>query len=165
MPKKFTKFNKKLSVSALRKMIYTLFLRTEIRFLNGLLVWRSKVFLQKSFNEFEYFLFLERLRKGLADEEGDLEILENTANPLHCPVRLYEFYLSRWWDKHTHEGSINQKWPMHRMKVSKCLIFPCPLDLKQPRVGEEERWCVLPSAWKECTHTQVSQSYNTKVTN
>ncbi|XP_035529892.1 zinc finger MYM-type protein 4-like [Morone saxatilis] len=37
----------------------------------------------------------ERLRKRQAEEEGNLEMLENVTNPLHCPVRLYEFYLSR----------------------------------------------------------------------
>ncbi|XP_054469625.1 zinc finger MYM-type protein 4 isoform X2 [Anoplopoma fimbria] len=37
----------------------------------------------------------ERFRKRQGEEEEDLEMLENVANPLHCPVRLYEFYLSR----------------------------------------------------------------------
>ncbi|KAI3367946.1 hypothetical protein L3Q82_026768, partial [Scortum barcoo] len=37
----------------------------------------------------------ERLRKRQQEGEGDLEMLENVTNPLHCPVRLYEFYLSR----------------------------------------------------------------------
>ncbi|XP_033967038.1 zinc finger MYM-type protein 4-like isoform X1 [Pseudochaenichthys georgianus] len=36
----------------------------------------------------------ERYRKRQGEEEM-LEMLENVANPLHCPVRLYEFYLSR----------------------------------------------------------------------
>ncbi|XP_068194738.1 zinc finger MYM-type protein 4 isoform X3 [Antennarius striatus] len=36
----------------------------------------------------------ERLRKR-PDAERDLEMRENIKNPLHCPVRLYEFYLSR----------------------------------------------------------------------
>uniref|UniRef100_A0A4W6FBU1 TRASH domain-containing protein n=1 Tax=Lates calcarifer TaxID=8187 RepID=A0A4W6FBU1_LATCA len=33
--------------------------------------------------------------KRQAENEGDMEMLENVTNPLHCPVRLYEFYLSR----------------------------------------------------------------------
>ncbi|XP_034015982.1 zinc finger MYM-type protein 4-like [Thalassophryne amazonica] len=37
----------------------------------------------------------ERTRKKQEEMGGDMEMLENTANPLHCPVRLYEFYLSR----------------------------------------------------------------------
>ncbi|XP_044230878.1 zinc finger MYM-type protein 4 isoform X1 [Thunnus albacares] len=37
----------------------------------------------------------ERTRKRQEEEAGDLEMLENVTNPLHCPVRLYEFYLSR----------------------------------------------------------------------
>uniref|UniRef100_UPI003AAE8806 zinc finger MYM-type protein 4 n=1 Tax=Centroberyx gerrardi TaxID=166262 RepID=UPI003AAE8806 len=37
----------------------------------------------------------ERLKKKQEEEEGDVEMPENTTNPLHCPVRLYEFYLSR----------------------------------------------------------------------
>lgn len=36
---------------------------------------------------------------------------ENVANPLHCPVRLYEFYLSRWYDTltltHTHKVELD----------------------------------------------------------
>ncbi|KAM9842309.1 zinc finger MYM-type protein 4-like [Aulostomus maculatus] len=37
----------------------------------------------------------ERLRRRQEQEVVDQEMLENIANPLHCPVRLYEFYLSR----------------------------------------------------------------------
>uniref|UniRef100_A0A673C2N4 Zinc finger MYM-type protein 4-like n=1 Tax=Sphaeramia orbicularis TaxID=375764 RepID=A0A673C2N4_9TELE len=37
----------------------------------------------------------ERSRKRQREEEEVLEMLENNINPLHCPVRLYEFYLSR----------------------------------------------------------------------
>ncbi|XP_053192108.1 zinc finger MYM-type protein 4 [Scomber japonicus] len=37
----------------------------------------------------------ERSRKRQEEDAGDLEMLENITNPLHCPVRLYEFYLSR----------------------------------------------------------------------
>ncbi|XP_040055245.2 zinc finger MYM-type protein 4-like isoform X2 [Gasterosteus aculeatus] len=37
----------------------------------------------------------ERSRKRKGGEAEDHELLENVANPLHCPVRLYEFYLSR----------------------------------------------------------------------
>uniref|UniRef100_A0A8C2XL09 TRASH domain-containing protein n=1 Tax=Cyclopterus lumpus TaxID=8103 RepID=A0A8C2XL09_CYCLU len=33
--------------------------------------------------------------KRQGEEEGDLEMLEDVSNRLHCPVRLYEFYLSR----------------------------------------------------------------------
>lgn len=29
-------------------------------------------------------------------EEDFLEMMENQENPLRCPVRLYEFYLSKW---------------------------------------------------------------------
>ncbi|XP_076015505.1 zinc finger MYM-type protein 4-like [Genypterus blacodes] len=37
----------------------------------------------------------ERIRRRQEEDKGDMEIPENTTNPLHCPVRLYEFYLSR----------------------------------------------------------------------
>ncbi|XP_008300129.1 zinc finger MYM-type protein 4-like [Stegastes partitus] len=37
----------------------------------------------------------EQVRKRQAENEGDLEMIENVTNPLQCPVRLYEFYLSR----------------------------------------------------------------------
>lgn len=37
-------------------------------------------------------------RKRGEDEEipTAVEMAENTDNPLRCPVRLYEFYLSKW---------------------------------------------------------------------
>ncbi|KAM6973267.1 zinc finger MYM-type protein 4, partial [Aplochiton taeniatus] len=34
-------------------------------------------------------------KRKLEDEEVDIELPENTVNPLRCPVRLYEFYLSK----------------------------------------------------------------------
>ncbi|XP_061699448.1 zinc finger MYM-type protein 4-like isoform X2 [Syngnathoides biaculeatus] len=37
----------------------------------------------------------ERTKKRQEKEDGDMEMAENVTNPLHCPVRLYEFYLSR----------------------------------------------------------------------
>nr|XP_020477615.1 zinc finger MYM-type protein 4-like isoform X2 [Monopterus albus] len=37
----------------------------------------------------------ERSKRRRAENGGDLEMLENVTNPLRCPVRLYEFYLSR----------------------------------------------------------------------
>ncbi|XP_040916228.1 zinc finger MYM-type protein 4 isoform X2 [Toxotes jaculatrix] len=37
----------------------------------------------------------ERPRKRQAEKDGDMEMQANVTNPLHCPVRLYEFYLSR----------------------------------------------------------------------
>ncbi|XP_024863783.1 zinc finger MYM-type protein 4 isoform X3 [Kryptolebias marmoratus] len=37
----------------------------------------------------------ERFRKRPAETGADLELMENGSNPLQCPVRLYEFYLSR----------------------------------------------------------------------
>ncbi|XP_054652059.1 zinc finger MYM-type protein 4-like isoform X1 [Dunckerocampus dactyliophorus] len=37
----------------------------------------------------------ERQRKRQEQEDVNMEMPENVANPLHCPVRLYEFYLSR----------------------------------------------------------------------
>ncbi|XP_032733102.1 zinc finger MYM-type protein 4 isoform X4 [Lontra canadensis] len=38
-------------------------------------------------------------RKRNEDDEVPVgvEMAENTDNPLRCPVRLYEFYLSKWW--------------------------------------------------------------------
>uniref|UniRef100_A0A3P8RPA7 TRASH domain-containing protein n=1 Tax=Amphiprion percula TaxID=161767 RepID=A0A3P8RPA7_AMPPE len=33
--------------------------------------------------------------KGQAEDERNLEMMENVTNPLQCPVRLYDFYLSR----------------------------------------------------------------------
>uniref|UniRef100_A0A8D0CYH5 TRASH domain-containing protein n=1 Tax=Sander lucioperca TaxID=283035 RepID=A0A8D0CYH5_SANLU len=66
----------------------------------------------KPCNRLRYlFLFLERYRKRQGEEEGDLEMFENVANPLHCPVRLYEFYLSRcshWYTFQPLEGATLQ---------------------------------------------------------
>lgn len=36
-------------------------------------------------------------KKEEENKEEILEMMENTDNPLRCPVRLYEFYLSKWW--------------------------------------------------------------------
>lgn len=38
---------------------------------------------------------LKRRREEESKEEI-LEMMENAENPLRCPVRLYEFYLSKW---------------------------------------------------------------------
>lgn len=35
-------------------------------------------------------------RKEEESKEEVLEMAENMENPLRCPVRLYEFYLSKW---------------------------------------------------------------------
>ena len=35
-------------------------------------------------------------KRKMEEEEGDMEMAENRENPLHCPVQLYEFYLSKW---------------------------------------------------------------------
>ncbi|XP_046873791.1 zinc finger MYM-type protein 4 isoform X1 [Hypomesus transpacificus] len=34
-------------------------------------------------------------KRKMEEEEGDMEMPENRENPLHCPVQLYEFYLSK----------------------------------------------------------------------
>lgn len=39
----------------------------------------------------------KRRREEETVEEEVLEMPENVENPLRCPVRLYEFYLSKWW--------------------------------------------------------------------
>jgi hypothetical protein len=35
-------------------------------------------------------------KRKLDEQDGDMEMPENTENPLRCPVRLYEFYISKW---------------------------------------------------------------------
>lgn len=42
----------------------------------------------------DHFFVSEHLRKRQIAEE--LEMHQNVTNALQCPVRLYEFYLSRW---------------------------------------------------------------------
>nr|XP_046164772.1 zinc finger MYM-type protein 4-like [Oncorhynchus gorbuscha] len=34
-------------------------------------------------------------KRKLDEQDGDMEMPENTENPLRCPVRLYEFYISK----------------------------------------------------------------------
>uniref|UniRef100_A0A8C7WBZ0 Si:ch211-266o15.1 n=1 Tax=Oncorhynchus mykiss TaxID=8022 RepID=A0A8C7WBZ0_ONCMY len=34
-------------------------------------------------------------KRKLDEQDGDMEMSENTENPLRCPVRLYEFYISK----------------------------------------------------------------------
>lgn len=53
---------------------------------------------------FDYLLFLPPFlysdvpskRRKEEEKEEVLEMMENTENPLRCPVRLFEFYLSKW---------------------------------------------------------------------
>jgi hypothetical protein len=35
-------------------------------------------------------------RAKIKEEPPTFEQLENTENPLRCPVKLYEFFLSKW---------------------------------------------------------------------
>lgn len=76
-------------------------------------------------------------RKRSEDEEVPtaVEMAENTDNPLRCPVRLYEFYLSKWWVTEL------EFWSVCRLKQAfgqgahsdlLCLCFP------NPSVGAEQ---------------------------
>uniref|UniRef100_A0A8C5E822 Zinc finger MYM-type protein 4-like n=1 Tax=Gouania willdenowi TaxID=441366 RepID=A0A8C5E822_GOUWI len=60
------------------------------------LIWCSRV--RSRGGKVHYLVFLlsvEHLRTKQAKNNVNLEMVENISNPLHCPVRLYEFYLSR----------------------------------------------------------------------
>lgn len=39
------------------------------------------------------------MQKKKKEEMPVYEQTENFDNPLRCPVKLYEFYLSKWWVK------------------------------------------------------------------
>lgn len=52
-----------------------------------------KIFVFASFSDPEV---PAKKRKEEESKEDILEMAENTENPLRCPVRLYEFYLSKW---------------------------------------------------------------------
>lgn len=54
-------------------------------------------------------------------EEDLLEMMENQENPLRCPVRLYEFYLSKWSVSLTPQGFM----PYHPLSPSiSCITTP-----------------------------------------
>lgn len=60
------------------------------------------VLILEKYNFFYYFLPQDKLTVGKRKRNEDdevpvgVEMAENTDNPLRCPVRLYEFYLSKW---------------------------------------------------------------------
>ncbi|KAM9354882.1 zinc finger MYM-type protein 4-like [Pholidichthys leucotaenia] len=71
-----------------------------------------------------YYLRLERgsdwkeidwLRQHQTENESELEMVENIANPLQCPVRLYEFYLSRCPDSAKKRGDLFYLQPEERV--------------------------------------------------
>lgn len=55
------------------------------------------------------------------NKEEILEMVENSENPLHCPVRLYEFYLSKC------SESVKQRTNMFYLHPERCCVPNSPL--------------------------------------
>lgn len=82
-------------------------------------------------------------------------MLENVTNPLHCPVRLYEFYLSRWWETHKHTQSNITLWEASlENRTSICSV----LLLRNSPEGEKKRSDVFYLQPEENVHTDRSES-------
>ncbi|XP_030596783.1 zinc finger MYM-type protein 4 isoform X2 [Archocentrus centrarchus] len=60
-------------------------------------------------------------RKEEESKEDILEMMENTENPLRCPVRLYEFYLSKC------SESVKQRTNMFYLHPERCCVPNSPL--------------------------------------
>ncbi|XP_008301887.1 zinc finger MYM-type protein 4 isoform X2 [Stegastes partitus] len=60
-------------------------------------------------------------RKEEESKEDILEMIENTENPLRCPVRLYEFYLSKC------SESVKQRTNMFYLHPERCCVPNSPL--------------------------------------
>ncbi|XP_037831690.1 zinc finger MYM-type protein 4 isoform X2 [Kryptolebias marmoratus] len=60
-------------------------------------------------------------RKEDENKEEILEMMENTKNPLRCPVRLYEFYLSKC------SESVKQRTNMFYLHPERCCVPNSPL--------------------------------------
>ncbi|XP_056256201.1 uncharacterized protein LOC130184300 isoform X2 [Seriola aureovittata] len=68
-------------------------------------------------------------RKKNQNIENFLEMMENTENPLRCPVRLYEFYLSKCSESVRQHSDLFYLHPDHRCVPSSPLWFSSsPLD-------------------------------------
>uniref|UniRef100_A0A4W6DBP6 TRASH domain-containing protein n=1 Tax=Lates calcarifer TaxID=8187 RepID=A0A4W6DBP6_LATCA len=66
-------------------------------------------------------------RKKNESEEDFLEMMENTENPLRCPVRLYEFYLSKCSESVRQRRDLFYLRPEHRCVPSSPLWFSSTL--------------------------------------
>ncbi|KAM6974368.1 zinc finger MYM-type protein 4-like [Tautogolabrus adspersus] len=60
-------------------------------------------------------------RKEEENKEAVLEMIENTENPLRCPVRLYEFYLSKC------SESVKQRTNLFYLHPERCCVPNSPL--------------------------------------
>ncbi|XP_072314407.1 zinc finger MYM-type protein 4-like [Eucyclogobius newberryi] len=62
-------------------------------------------------------------------EEETIELLENLLNPLHCPVRLYEFYLSRCPEMIHQDGGLFYVQPEQNVHTDSTVWYTCqPLN-------------------------------------
>ncbi|XP_039978355.1 LOW QUALITY PROTEIN: uncharacterized protein LOC120786776 [Xiphias gladius] len=74
-----------------------------------------------SINEAEPEEVPAKKRKKNENKENFLEMMENTENPLRCPVRLYEFYLSKC------SESVRQRSDLFYLHPERCCVPSSPL--------------------------------------
>ncbi|XP_054619771.1 zinc finger MYM-type protein 4 [Dunckerocampus dactyliophorus] len=72
-----------------------------------------------------------------AKEERILEMMENTDNPLRCPVRLYEFYLSKC------SETVKQRTDMFYLLPERCCVPNSPLWFSSTPLGEDTKEAML----------------------
>nr|XP_057903889.1 zinc finger MYM-type protein 4 [Doryrhamphus excisus]XP_057903890.1 zinc finger MYM-type protein 4 [Doryrhamphus excisus] len=72
-----------------------------------------------------------------AKEEKILEMMENTDNPLRCPVRLYEFYLSKC------SETVKQRTDMFYLLPERCCVPNSPLWFSSTPLGEDTKEAML----------------------
>ncbi|XP_066530244.1 zinc finger MYM-type protein 4 isoform X2 [Hoplias malabaricus] len=65
-------------------------------------------------------------------DEGVLEMQENPENPLRCPVRLYEFYLSKC------SSSVKQRTNVFYLRPERCCVPNSPLWFSSMALDDEE---------------------------
>ncbi|XP_061903355.1 zinc finger MYM-type protein 4 isoform X2 [Entelurus aequoreus] len=90
-------------------------------------------------------------------EEKILEMMENTDNPLRCPVRLYEFYLSKC------SETMKQRTDMFYLLPERCCVPNSPLWFSNTALGEDTKEAMLTRilAVREL-HTAASQQLPNK---
>ncbi|XP_040909011.1 uncharacterized protein LOC121191726 isoform X2 [Toxotes jaculatrix] len=76
-------------------------------------------------------------RRKKENEEEILEMKENTENPLRCPVRLYEFYLSKC------SESVRQRRDLFYLQPERCCVPSSPLWFSSTPLGDSTMEAML----------------------
>jgi len=96
------------------------------------------------------------------------EQLENIDNPLRCPVKLYEFYLSKWWVSVPNVVVVLRwltTWGGHCIQIIFSeLTFDCTVFLiTSPEIGWADHWSSSSSSCTSFRATQVQKNYRAAV--